>query len=325
MRVYYFENIRYAQSGWNYLFKDLVYHLISNHNAEVIHRGNHRCPGGTAFYVKEFDYHMADCEIMIYDEVNDSLKAISYSERYTNIWNVFLKRNNKNDVLIVPQFYDWFNKDLYTGEDKIDLSQYNFKLGSSVFYTIDKDIDYEGLYKRRKELDQSEIIDKMFMLFTTQRPDPYELSKRGYLNESMTPVSPIEYFNTAIQYKVGLAIATLAEYCYREIEYMAIGLPFIRIEYMRDLDPPLIPNYHYIAIDRKKYDFPYNSQLDREGGEKYIQAYIDRFTEVKDDKDFLDFISNNAREYYLNYCAPKNRLNHMLNLLNIDPELKLVY
>lgn len=326
MRVYYFENIRYARSGWNEVFDSIVKHLMIHHDAKIIHRGNHRLEGGNTFYIDEFDYHMPDCELFIYDENTDSLKIISQSEFCTKSWEVLTKRNNKNDLLLVPQLYDWFNKDPDTGEDRIDFSQYNFTIGSTVFYTIPHDnIDYEEFYNKRKEKSFEELQDKLFMLFTTQRNDPYKLSELGYLNEDTRPILPYSYFEKAINYKIGLSIATSAEYCYRDIEYMAVGIPFMRVEYLRDLDPPLIPNHHYIAIDRKKYGLPYTSGLDRIGGEKYVQAYIDRFLEVKDDKEFLNFVANNGRDYYKKYCSPENRLNHILNLLNIDPNLKLVY
>jgi len=326
MRVYYFENVRYARSGWNEVFENLVRHLMVHHDAKIIHRANHRCEGGTKFYVEEFDYHMQDCELLIYNEEKDSLKIISQSELYSSCWQVLVKRNNKNDLLLVPQLYDWFKKNEETGEDSIDFSKYNFTISSTVFYTIPHDnINYEEVYNKRKEKNFEDLEDKLFMLFTTQRNDPYKLSELGYLNADTKPVSPTDYFEKAINHKIGLSIATLAEYCYRDIEYMAIGVPFLRVEYIRQLEPALIPNYHYIAIDRKKYGFGYYGGLDRVGGDKYVQAYIDRFLEVKDDKDFLQFITNNAREYYLKYCSPQNRINHILNLLNIDPNLKLVY
>jgi len=326
MRIYYFENVRYSKSGWNEVFESIVRHLMVHHDAKIIHKANHRCEGGTTFYIEEFDYHMPDCELLIYDEKIDSLKIISQSEFYTKSWEVLTKRNNKNDLLLVPQLYDWFNKKIDNGEDLIDFSQYSFTIGSTVFYTIPHDnINYEEFYNRRKEKTFEELEDKLFMLFTTQRNDPYKLSELGYLNKDIKPLLPYSYFEKAINHKIGLAIATTAEYCYREIEYMAIGMPFMRIEYLRDLNPPLIPNYHYISINRKKYDLPYNSGLDRIGGEKYISAYIDRFLGVKDDKEFLNFIANNGRDYYLKYCSPQNRLGHILSLLKVNPELKLVY
>lgn len=329
MRVYWLDNIRYQPTGWWYLFKEIIEHLIITHGAEIRHKGNHRCEGGTYFYIEEFKYQMKDCELFIYDEEKDILKIISFSEFYTEAWKVLTERNNKNDILIVPQLYDWFNPEIETGKLRYDFSQHNFQIKSSPFYTVyaPNQINYEELYERRSQKNFNELEDKMFMLFTTQRPAPYMLSELGYLNKSLTPKSPTEYFDLMLNYKIGLAIATSAEHCYREIEYMAIGIPFIRLEHMRQLEPPLIPNYHYIAVSREKYGLPYNSHLNREGKDEYVKAYIERFLEVKEDREFLDFVAKNAREYYLNYCSPinNNRLNHMLNLLDIDPSLKLVY
>jgi len=318
MIIYHFENVSYAYKGWDAVFRDLAAYLKDTYNAEVKYKGNYPAEEGTYFYVNEFDYKMADCELIIYDEENDILKAISFSEARTRLWDVFVKRNNEKDLLLVTQFCDWFNKDTETGKDTIDLSQFNFTVGSTTFYTLNEEINYQDLYKRRKEKSFDQLEDKMFMLFTTERIDPFELSKQGYLNQDMKPLGINEYFDKLINYKIGLAVGTLAEYCYREIEYMAIGVPFIRIEYMRELNPKLIPNYHYIAINRDQYNLPYNNSLDRLGGEKYIKAYIDRFLEVKDDEAFLSSIANNARDYYLNYCSPQNRIKHLLGLLNIN-------
>lgn len=318
MRVYYFENVSYFYKGWDAVFKSVVEYLKENYNAEIIHKTNYPGPGGTYFYIEEFKYDMPDCELLIYDEEKDILKIVSFSEAWTRSWDVLTERNNKNDLILLPQLYDWFNKDIETGEDRIDFSKFNFQIGSTVFYTLSQETDYEALYEKRKAKDFSELEDKMFMLFTTERLDPFKLSKLGYLNEDLTPVGIDDYFKKLINYKIGLSINTVAEHCYRDIEYMAVGVPFLRLEYIRDFNPPLIPNYHYIAVERKKYKLPYNTGLNRIGGDDHVKAYIERFLEVKDDKEFLNFVANNAREYYLNYCSPQNRLRHLLNLLNID-------
>ena len=318
MRIYYFENVSYIHKGWDAVFKQLTQYLQKTYNAEIRYKSNFNAEEGTYFYIEEFDYKMKDCELIIYDEENDILKAISFSEFHTGLWFVFTKRNKKEDLALITQFDDWYNREIYTGEVRMDVSQFNFTLGSTVFYTLMDSVDYETLYAQRKYKSFTDLKDKLFMLFTTQRADPYTLSQLGYLNDDLTPVHTEEYFQKVIDHKIGLAMATTAEYCYREIEYMAVGVPFMRLEYLRQLDPPLIPNFHYIAVDRAKNELPYNTGLDRQGGEKFVKAYIDRFLEVKDDQEFLDFIAKNAREYYLAYCSPQNRIQHVLSLLKID-------
>jgi len=47
----------------------------------------------------------------------------------------------------------------------------------------------------------------------------------------------------------------------------------------------------------------------------FAEKYISRFLEVKDDDDFLNFISKNARNYYEKYLHPLTRFNHILNLI----------
>ena len=57
--------------------------------------------------------------------------------------------------------------------------------------------------------------------------------------------------------------------------------------------------------------------MDVQGGDAYVQAYKERFLEVKDDTEFLKFIAENAHDYYTKYCSPQNRLSHLLNLLEL--------
>jgi hypothetical protein len=42
-----------------------------------------------------------------------------------------------------------------------------------------------------------------------------------------------------------------------------------------------------------------------------------RFLEVKDDKEFLNFISRNAREYYEKYLSPESSIDYTLKLLDL--------
>jgi hypothetical protein len=159
------------------------------------------------------------------------------------------------------------------------------------------------------------MIDKIFFLFTTRREDPFKLRELGLCSESTIDLSNEDYLDLGIQHKLGLSISSVGEVTYREIEYMAIGMPNMRLQYGTQLDPPLIPNYHYISVERK--NIPFDVHLDRAGGEAYVEAYKQRFLEVKDNYEFLEFITNNAREYYIKYCSPPNRLKHVLNSLEL--------
>jgi hypothetical protein len=174
--------------------------------------------------------------------------------------------------------------------------------------TID---NLEVYYEKRKTID--EFVDKMYFRGSSisDRPIVTHVSP-DYLN-GYTPIGgPNTYFDDLIKYKVGLSVAGRGELCYRDIEYMCIGIPMLRFNYISELNPNLIPNYHYISVER-----PDDLPIDRLGNETHAKLLEERFLEVKDNKEFLDFISKNARDYYVNYLSKNNRVKHTLNLLNI--------
>jgi hypothetical protein len=126
------------------------------------------------------------------------------------------------------------------------------------------------------------------------------------------------YFNDAIHHIMGLSIAGRGEFCYRDIEYMAIGIPMIRFEYQSELYRPLIPDYHYISIPYPE-DMPLNNGLptDRLGMRQHAQMIENKFLNVLNDIEYLKYISDNAKKYYDNYLTLKNSIDLTLNLLNL--------
>lgn len=302
MLTVYFLETQYEYNGWNRVFLELVDYLREKYGAKIVHqKGGH-------LNIEKFQHKLPDCEIIIHDEEKDILKAITWGEWKGRLFDIFNERANKEDILMMTQFCSWFPRN-------IDRSQFPFKLKGTTFYTIREAGDHSYFYEKRKNMKYEEMIDKMFMLFTSHRPDPFVLREMGICSEAMGSLWYEPYLEEAIKYRIGLSISSLAEITYREIEYMAIGLPNMRLEYATDLDPPLIPNYHYICVERD--GIPYDCHLDRHGGPKYVEAYKKRFFEVKDDYKFLEFISNNAREYYMKYCSPQNRLGHVLKSLEL--------
>lgn len=303
MITVYFLETQYSYMGWNDVFLELVNHLRDKCGAKIVHQF------GGRLRIDKFDYDMPDCELIIHDENQDILKSITWSEGQTGILDIYKERSNKKDILLLTQQAYWF-------PPNYDYSIYNFTIKPTTFYTFVPYINYNHFYNLRKFKSFDNLIDKMFFLSTTRREDPFVLRERGLCNESSGHGLPIhDYLKLAIDYKLGLSISSRAEMCYRDIEYMAIGLPMIRLEYMTKLHPTLIPNYHYVSIPRDGFDW--STDADRTGGLNYIDAYTKRFFEVKDDKKFLDFISNNARQYYLENCSPYTRVNKIIDRLEL--------
>jgi hypothetical protein len=301
MKTVYITHKQHAPWAIHDLITELGEYLNSNQYITKSQIGDH-------LYIDMFNYNLPDCEVIIYDDELDCLKAISFSESKTQLFDIFQKRNNKNDILAVLHEKSW-------GLNISNKDNFNFKLKNTTTYTLSSECDFDYFYNKRQSLKYNKLIDKMFFRTMTGRGDEFELSKRDIINPLFPLLSYNDYMDLAIQYKIGLSIAASYEICHRDIEYMAIGVPMLRLEYLNNYNPPIIPNYHYIAIDREGFEFDLNK--DNIGGEKYIEAYVKKFNEIKDDYEFLNFISLNANQYYKEYCSPSTRLKTIINLLEI--------
>ena len=178
--------------------------------------------------------------------------------------------------------------------------------------------DLDQYYFMRK-YEKNEFIDKLFFKGTAPHRPILNHFLNDFVESADYSVSFQEYSKTLIKFKAGLSLGGRGEFCYRDIEYMAMGLPMLIFEYQSKMLFPLIPNYHYISLDIPK-DLPQeehrdNLYLDRLGDKHHAEMLERRFLEVKDDKDFLDYISNNARKYYEEYLSPEGGIRTTIDLI----------
>jgi len=192
----------------------------------------------------------------------------------------------------------------------------NYKKYSPWIYFPTNLTDLESYYQKR--ISKTNFIEKLYFRGnTSDRPilkyfDTEILNGPNYIGESD------KYFDELINYSIGLSIAGVGEICYRDVEYMSLGIPFIRFQYQSSFHSPLIPNYHYISI-------PYDVEIpkhndtptDRLGGYNQVKKIEERFKEVILDKDFLMFVSKNSRKYYEDNLSSTSRINKTLEILNL--------
>ena len=176
--------------------------------------------------------------------------------------------------------------------------------------------DLEFYRKKRKSIDNK--IEKMYFRGDKRGRSILKYFDSIYL-ENPSRTNSEEYFNEVINYEVGLSIGGVGEMCYRDIEYMALEIPFIRFEYQTKMIPNLIPNFHYISIPIDD-DLPQVNLIkrDRLGNYKHTKKIESKFREVIKNKEFLKFISNNAREYYENNITLDNLIKKTFKSLNLD-------
>jgi len=196
----------------------------------------------------------------------------------------------------------------------------SYKFEPWIYFCFDE-FDVDHFFSKRKS--KEELIPKLFFAGDTRSRPILENIDISIFDKSYSK-EYIEYFDSLIEYKIGLSIggSAVGDICYRDIEYMALGIPFIKFNYVASLNPPLIPNYHYISVPFE--DLPKHNGVfkDRLGLQKHGKLIEQRFGEVIDNQNFLDFVSENAKSYYEKFLSKKNRSNYTLELLGLKNDFE---
>ena len=104
------------------------------------------------------------------------------------------------------------------------------------------------------------------------------------------------------------------EYCYRDMEYCSVGLPFLRIEYKDCLHDGLIANKHYLSIDREEA----YSMFDKNGNRGVAELIRSKYFEYIQETELLDYISYNQIDWFDKNAKWPNSANLTLQLSGID-------
>jgi hypothetical protein len=290
------------------------FHVLSEQILEQLnkHPGNIQVYPMGCLEIENFgNIELFDCELLV--EYDGTYKGISLSDYHSDISKFFAAgvydskpKRNEHDTLITPQGMS----PLQLWSETYVRSNIRCKIVGGIYTPTMPDINFDKFRDYRKSVD---LIDKFVFKGSVEtlprKVVPY-LKKSEYYSGTDT-YGMEEYLTVVAQHKVGLCIPGAGELCHRDIEYMAMGVPMLKFEYIANLTPKLIPNYHYISIPRID-SHPFEGE--RSGEQEYADLYIKRFLEVKDDKEFLKHISNNAMAYYDTYLRPEARVRHIFNL-----------
>jgi hypothetical protein len=134
-------------------------------------------------------------------------------------------------------------------------------------------------------------------------------------NQSNQNLSFLDYLKELKNYKAALSLPGGTEICNRDIECFSIGVPVIRPTLHINYPEPLVANYHYIscyhACDYSDDGYPkYLNYEDFKTNLTYV------WDKVKNNNEYLDFISKNAKDWYEKNCKMESNLNFLIK--NID-------
>jgi hypothetical protein len=243
---------------------------------------------------------ISDVEYVIENLDTKEIKVLSFTEYFTHYVTHFAKSDPCTKILLVhfnwSHRYEWMKRD--RSVKNID------KVKPWIFLPY-KEFDYDHYRELRKS--KLKLEEKLFYLgsgIDSYRKSVQIVESKGLLQRTGNYEFK-NYLDKMISSKIGLShyldldkyntpFDHPGEFCYRDIEYMSVGLPFIRIEYKDSVHDPLLPNHHYISIPREKAYVAY----EKNGDEGVADLYINKYLEVKDDQELINFISKNQMEWF---------------------------
>lgn len=263
---------------------------------------------------------ISDVECIIENLDTNEIKVLSFTEFFNHYVSHFVKSESCSKVLLAHfnwnHRFHWVNK-----ERSIECID---KVRPWIFLTF-KEFDYEHYREKRKQL--TSYNDKLFYLgsgIDGYRKSVLEVGSMGHL-QTTGNFEFSDYLDKLINSKIGLShymdldkytnpFEYPGEMCYRDIEYMSVGLPFIRIEYKDSLHNPLIANHHYISIPREDAYVAY----ERDGDKGVAELYVKKYLSIKENNTFLDFISKNQIDWFDKNIKSPNKEKLTFDLLELE-------
>lgn len=125
-----------------------------------------------------------------------------------------------------------------------------------------------------------------------------------------------EYIKEAAAFKLTLSMGMSpysSDICYRDIEMFGLGIPVLRPEFRIKMQDQLLPNVHYISCDVELDPYTLWTANHRQTANSIYERYL----QVVDDDEFLNYIATNAREWYLKNMTEPVVVDNILPLITI--------
>lgn len=227
--------------------------------------------------------------------------------------HVMTIRNLDNNKYIIVSYWDraieltWVDNgwDTKNNVDIITSSGVHTDMDFTPFSYTCYNLEFEHLSKNKKISWKKKTNDSiLFRGFLYG--DRYQMWKYKPEFFSQNKVSIEEYFNEINRSKISLSLNGAGEICNRDIEILSCGTVLLRPKLTQRFYNDLIPNYHYVSVD--KVDNP-KEQLD---------ILLEKYNEIKKNDDMLETISKNGFEWYTNNGTVDSNVNILKKIINIE-------
>lgn len=116
-----------------------------------------------------------------------------------------------------------------------------------------------------------------------------------------------EYLEEINNNKINISFNGIGEISHRDIDILGLGNVLLRTKMITKFHNPLIPNYHYAAVEIN----------DQSNYKTLSEAFLNKYNEIKKDKEYLEFLSCNARRWYLENGSSEKNSEIICNLINL--------
>lgn len=325
IRIHRFENEQWGRSHLPF-FRKFEEYLKNHFDVELV---NYNKDGNT--FTGKIDLQksvpnfgntppLSDVDCVIENLETNELKVISFTEYFNSYICHTIKSPNCTSALLCHfnwhNVYYWMNR-----ENSIDQL---YKIKPWIFLPY---CEFDVNFYRDIRDNCEKLEEKLFWLGSGSkdyRKTITIIEDKGFL-QPIILVEQNQYLDKLAKSKIAMGYYTdlnryntpfdhPGEFCYRDIEYAILGVPYIRIEYKDTLYNPLLPNHHYISIPREQAYVAY----EKNGNEGVADLYIEKYLEVKDNAHLLSYISKNLRDWSDNNILNGNAEKLTYNLLKID-------
>jgi hypothetical protein len=187
----------------------------------------------------------------------------------------------------------------------ISSSGSNPKMNFTPYSYLPYSIVFDELSKNSKKIEDKEKNELEFRGFLYN--ERLSLSKIGDIKISDKKIFPFEtYFDDLTNNKICLSLNGAGEICNRDIEILSARSALLRPELKLQFHNKLIPNYHYISFEMNNDPVILNKII------------LDRYNEVKDDVEFLKYISENGYQWYLENGTIDSNVKILKEIIDIN-------
>jgi hypothetical protein len=166
-------------------------------------------------------------------------------------------------------------------------------------------IIFDNLSKNSKKIEEKENNELGFRGFLYN--ERLSLSKIGDIKITNEKLFPIDrYYEELNNNKICLSLNGAGEICNRDIEVLSARSALLRPKLDLQFHNKLIPNYHYISFEMDNDPIILNKII------------LDRYNEVKNDTEFLKYISENGYRWYLENGTVDSNVRILKEIIDIN-------